>query len=87
MTLADAFAREASLPGEARFYLAELALTLNRVKPKRAAEGGLSANTITELLLLAKRELEVQALALPSTSDTAMLDKYAKEAFSEAVRQ
>jgi hypothetical protein len=85
MTLADAFTREAALPGEAKFYLAELALTLNRVNSKRAAGGGLSANTITKLLLLTKRKLEIQSLAVPSTPDTAMLDEYAKEAFKEAV--
>jgi hypothetical protein len=86
MTLAEAFAREASLPGEAKFYLAELALTLNRVNPKRAAEGGLGATTIAELLLKAKRKLEVRALAIPSTPATATLDEYAMEAFREAVR-
>jgi hypothetical protein len=85
ITLADAFVREASLPGEAKFYLAELALALNRVRPERGASGGLSVTTIADLLLLAVLELEAKALALPSMSDTRMLDEYATEAFAEAL--
>lgn len=85
MTLSDAFVREASLPGEAKFYLAELALTLKRVKPERAASGGLSTDTIVELLSLAVRDLEVLALTVPSTPDTAMLDEYVTMAFDEAI--
>lgn len=85
ITLADAFVREASLPGEAKFYLAELALALKRVRPERGASGGLSVTTIVDLLLLAVLELEAKALALPSQSDTRMLDEYAIEAFAEAL--
>jgi hypothetical protein len=36
-------------------------------------------------LLLAVLELEAKALALPSMSDTRMLDEYATEAFAEAL--
>ena len=86
MTLAEAFIREASLPGEAKFYLAELALALKRVDPRRAALGGLSATVIADLLLSAARDLEAQSRILPSTHDTAMLDEYAAAAFGEISR-
>lgn len=85
MTLADAFLREATLPGEAKFYLAELALALKRVKPERPAAGGLSVTRISKLLASAVRDLASRALVLPSMPDTAMLDEYAREAFGEAV--
>ena len=85
MTLADAFLREATLPGEAKFYLAELALALKSVKPERAAAGGLSVTRISRLLASAVRDLASRALALPSTPDTAILDDYAREAFGEAI--
>ena len=52
MTLAEAFAREARLPGEARFNLAELALTLRRANPKGAAEGGLAAERGSRSVLM-----------------------------------
>jgi hypothetical protein len=87
IALAEAFVREASLPGEAKFYLAELALTLRRVDRKQAATGGLSAAVISELLLSTVRHLENRAAALPSTQETAMLDEYANAAFLEAVGQ
>jgi len=85
MTLGDAFIREATLPGEAKFYLAELALALKRVKPERAAAGGLKSTKIVELLSTAVRDLQVRAHALPSTLDTTTVDQYAMAAFLEAM--
>ena len=84
MTLADAFVREARLAGEAQFCLAELALSLRRVDVKRAAEGGLAAAVIRECIETAILEIESRASALPTTSETSMLDTYVREAFLEA---
>jgi hypothetical protein len=84
MTLADAFVREARLPGEAQFCLAELALSLRRVDPARPAQGGLSASVIRECIHTAIAEIESLASALPTTSETSMLDTYVREAFLEA---
>lgn len=84
ITLADAFIKEATLPGEAKFYLAELALALSRVRPSYPAAGGLSVSIITELITGVVSELETESRALVSSSDTRLLDGYAKEAFAEA---
>jgi hypothetical protein len=85
MTLADAFVREARLAGEARFCLAELALSLRRVDVKRAAQGGLAAAVIRECIETAIVEIESRASALPTSSETSMLDTYVREAFLEAM--
>ncbi len=84
MTLAHALAKEAKLPGEAKFCLAELALALGRVNPKKPAVGGLSKNIIIECLGTVIREIELQALGLPSAAATSTLENYVTAAFSEA---
>ena len=45
IALSKAFVDEAQQPGEAAFFLAELALSLGRVRTDRAAAGGLSAKS------------------------------------------
>jgi hypothetical protein len=86
MTLAHALTQEAKLPGEAKFCLAELALALSRVNPKKAALGGLSKAVIIECLSTVIREIEIQTLELSSATATSPLDAYVKAAFLEAKR-
>lgn len=86
MRLADAFAREATLPGEARFYLAELALALGRVRPARPALGGLSAATISKLLSEAVAALRQMSAATNPDASAPMFEQYVDEAFTEAAR-
>ena len=83
-TLANAFVREAMLPGEAGFYLAELALALKRVRPECPAAGGLKIVTVRELLSKAIENVHQQASALPSNGENGSLDGYVSDAFLEA---
>jgi hypothetical protein len=84
MALAAAFVKEAKLPGEARFCLAELALTLRRVDPTVPAQGGLAAGVIRELVYDAITEIQSQAGEVESSGDASMLDRYVADAFREA---
>lgn len=86
MRLAEAFVREAPLPGESKFYLAELALALSRVRPSLPASGGLRLKTVTQLIAAAVQELEDCAASLPPTSDAVVLDTYVTAAFDEATK-
>lgn len=84
--LADAFVKEASLPGEAKFYLAELALMLSRVIPQRPAVGGLAAAEISTLIAESITEIKGRADLLNVPEQTmSPLDDYAVAAFVEAV--
>jgi hypothetical protein len=85
-TLAKAFMREATLPGEARFYLAELALALSRVNPERPADGGIKASVVTDLLTQIIAELAGEAKQVPSGVKSAPLDAYVAQALREALR-
>jgi hypothetical protein len=85
MALADAFVRDAKIDGEAKFYLAELALALSRVKPEQPMPGEFATEAIKQMLDTAIREIQSKALALPSTPQTKMLDDYVSAAFVEAV--
>ena len=76
MALANAFLKEARLPGEAKFCLAELALSLRRVDPMVPAQGGLSATVIQSLIAQAIAEIEVRAVELIVPADRSMLDAY-----------
>jgi hypothetical protein len=87
IALADAFVREAALDGEARFYLAELALTLSRVSAAKAAMGGLSRDRVADMLTVAIAALKQRAGELPTTSGTEQLNKYVAASFREAVRK
>jgi hypothetical protein len=84
MALADAFVRDAKIEGEAKFYLAELALALHRVRPEKPDTGGLATRAIEEMLALAIRDIQTKALTLPSAAQTKMLDDYVLAAFVEA---
>ena len=84
LTLADALVREARLPGEAKFCLAELALTLRRINPEIPANGGLAVDVIRTCINEAIADIEARAVALPASSSTSMLDTYVTEAFLEA---
>ena len=70
MALADAFVRDATIGGEAKFYLAELAPALRRVKPEEPARGGLAIQTIEEMLNLATKSIQTKAVALPGDPET-----------------
>jgi hypothetical protein len=85
MALVDAFVAEASLPGEAKFCLAELALALRRVDPALAARGGLATDVITASLSEVIVSIEQRAQALESSPDMSMLDAYVSAAFQEAL--
>ena len=84
--LAEAFVREATLPGEARFYLAELALALGRVRPALPAAGGLGTAVISALLSEAVAELTRISAALPRHPSASTLDRYVAAAFEEAAQ-
>ena len=85
IALAQAFITEATLPGEAKFCLAELALALGRVDAAVTAKGGLSPSVIKGMLSEAITAIEQRAAALPSSPDMAMLDAYVSAAFKEVV--
>lgn len=82
--LARAFVQEARLPGEAKFYMAELALAVKRVVPQRTAEGGLSVDIVQESLAKAIASIKARTNELPSTAETTQLDGYVAAAFREA---
>jgi len=85
MALADAFVRDAKIDGEAKFYLAELALTLSRIKPVQPMTGEFGTKAMKEMLAVAIRKIETNALALPRNPQTKMIDDYVDAAFTEAV--
>jgi hypothetical protein len=81
MALAESYVREAGSMGEARFCLAEIALTLRRVRPDRVAIDGLSATGIAESLNKAVRQLAERAAGLPAVPG---IDRYAAAVFEQA---
>jgi hypothetical protein len=83
MTIAAAFRREAATEVEGLFFLAELALTLSRVRAKDAARGGLSPRQVEERLRASISEVEGLAAPLLSSTDSA-IGGYAREAFRKA---
>ena len=83
--LAEAFRREARAPGEARFFLAELALVLKRIRTERAAAGGLSKKAIRERILDTIIEIERMAESI-GVSGGELMDRYIIETFQEARR-
>jgi hypothetical protein len=58
--LAQALLREARLPGEAAFFLAELVLMLRRVRPDLAAIGGLGVGLIQTELATVVDEIKIK---------------------------
>jgi hypothetical protein len=83
MAIAAAFRREAATEVESLFFLAELALTLSRVRAEEAARGGLSPRQVEERLHASIAEVEDIAAPLLSTADSA-IGRYAREAFRKA---
>jgi hypothetical protein len=83
MAIASAFRREAATEVEGLFFLAELALTLRRVRAEEAARGGLSTHQVKERLRASIAEVEELAAPLLSSTDSA-IGGYAREAFRKA---
>ena len=85
-SLARAFVKEATQPGEAVFLLAELALSLKRVNAGRAAEGGLDKTVINQALQNSIGSLHAQADAQISSNVAPEMARYVYAAFSEALK-
>jgi CRP-like cAMP-binding protein len=83
LALAEGYAREASFAGEAKFCLAEIALTLHRVQADKVAADGLQRSEVSECLKRAIRQLTERAAQMPPVAE---LDRYASAAFEEAAR-
>lgn len=81
--IAAAFRREAATEEEGLFFLAELALTLSRVRVEDAARGGLSTHLVEERLRASISEVEELASSLFGQTDSA-ISSYAREAFRKA---
>jgi hypothetical protein len=84
--LAEALCRDARSPDEARFFLAELALTLKRVRVEEGARGGVQGNVIRDRIKASIADVEALANAMQGASGLAM-DRYVTEAFAEARRR
>jgi hypothetical protein len=87
LALAAALRREARTLGEARFFLAELALTLKRVRADRMASERLSG-AINARILSSILEIEriAESVAASLSRGEAAIDLYAQRAFLEAGR-
>jgi hypothetical protein len=83
LALATAFRRDARTSSEARFFLAELGLTLGRVRVDRVAEGGLSSKIISERIGILIDEVENLASSLDGT-DSPVIEGYVRDAFEAA---
>ncbi len=83
--LAEAFQRDGRTPAEKRFFLAELALTLSRVRAAQAALGGLPARVIRKQLRASIADVESRAIGT-ADGDSSVLDRYVSAAFEEARR-
>jgi hypothetical protein len=81
--LAEAFKKDARSPGEARFFMAELALALKRVRVDEAACGGIAVDLIRDRLATSISDLEAQAGAIKGEHGLP-LDRYIIEAFAAA---
>jgi hypothetical protein len=86
LALADAFVREARLPGESQFCLAELALALRRVRPEMPAQGGLPVSEVKACLDDTIREVHARVARLAGSGSSELLDQYVNAAFEEAAR-
>lgn len=83
MALAEGYVREASFRGEARFCLAEIALTLKRIQPDKVAADGLPRAAVADCLQRAIQQLAERATHVPSVPE---IDRYVAAAFGEATR-
>lgn len=82
MALAEGYVREAGLMGEARFCLAEITLTLKRVRPDKVALDGLPATAVAESLNKAVRQLAERAAGLPAVPG---IDRYSAAVFEQVM--
>jgi hypothetical protein len=85
MALADALVRETSGISEAKFYLAELALTLKRVRVSETGRGGLN-KTIARKLLRETIDLVSRRAQKLSAKHGTPLGAYVRAALGEARR-
>lgn len=83
MMLALAIRKDARHLDEACFFLAELALTLKRVRVSEAASGGLNKKTIRVNLRKCIQQIEDLASAILNDGESAM-DRYVADSFKEA---
>jgi hypothetical protein len=81
LALANAMTKEARSQGEGRFFLAELALALHRVRPEETSRGGLSVDVILAQLRTCILEIGSLARSLGDAGQTA-LDRYVEETFA-----
>jgi hypothetical protein len=81
--LAEAFRKDARSPDEARFFMAELALALKRVRVEEGSRGGVEAGFIRNRLAATITHLAELAAHTQGANGLAM-DRYMTEAFSEA---
>jgi hypothetical protein len=83
LALAEGYAREATVAGEAKFCLAEIALALHRVQPAKVAVDGLPVAEVAESLKKAIAQLRENAAQVAPAPE---LDRYATAAFEEAAQ-
>jgi hypothetical protein len=84
MALAAAFQRESLYAAETRFYLAELALALKRVRVERAAGATLATDEVGGRLMACIWEVETAATSLEVRASSSPLDRYIQQAFAQA---
>jgi hypothetical protein len=84
--LGAAFRKDARSPDEARFFTAELALALKRVRAKETARGGVEVSLIRKRLAATITDLEARIAGMQGMTGSAM-DRYITEAFAEARRR
>jgi len=83
LRLAEVFRQEARTLEEARFFLAELALTLGRIRPELPAAGGLPVKVIRAQLKECIDAVQAEEVALRGPQATA-IDSYIKAAMDVA---
>jgi hypothetical protein len=83
LAVADALVREQPDSPETRFYLAEIILTLRRVKVSKAAEGGVPVKEVQAAIDTVLDELKKRLSGLQDTPVAAAFDMYVKSVISE----
>jgi hypothetical protein len=84
--LAELLCKDAPSPDEGRFFLAELALALKRVRVEEASRGGVEAIVIRDRIVTLIHELEARVAGMPGGRGSSM-DRYITEAFAEAKKR
>jgi len=82
LALARALQKEANSEAEALFFMAELALTLNRVDPKKVACGTLASRDVSIRIRACIDELE-GLVEHPGIGQATMIRDYVRDAFAE----